>query len=81
MNVWEVKVGDVLDCLSEGGIVRLCQYMVNQALLGEGVHDPRNEISGEAVWSRIVDFECRVCERTIQDASTTCSSSEIENIY
>lgn len=58
MDIGKVEVWNVLDLLGEMGVVWLSEDEVYQTLLSERIHDPWNEVSGQAFWrSRVVDHE------------------------
>jgi hypothetical protein len=80
MDIWFAEAWNILDRFNTSSVIRLCEDMIDQTLLGKRVHDPWNEVSREAVRRWVVDFEGWVRERSIKDTSSPKATSEIEDI-
>lgn len=80
MNIWEVEIRHILHSFRERREVGLGKDMIHQTLLRKAVHDPRDEVSGQAMRSRIVNAELISRERTSRNTSSSCSSRKTKNV-
>lgn len=71
---------DILNCSCKRRVVILGLDMVHEALLGKTVHDPRDEVATDTIWSRIIPSEETWSESTTLNTATTSASGEVKGV-